>query len=368
MKSKILEFIENNTDSWEEKLNARLIRISRNGDLACFKYMAEADFSDPLVCEARGIVIDVVQPSVVCWPFDKFFNVQEQYAADIDWNSARVLEKIDGSMIKLFWYKGAWRFATSSTCDAGNAPVPGYKDLSYADIINKAENIAEIPFDKLNKDYTYVFELVSPFTQVVIRYDVTFLFFLAARNNKTGEELDTELLQFRRPRSFVLKSMNECLDAALALNKGDEIEDEGFVVVDGKHNRVKIKSPSYVAMHRISTNKVFTAKRMSELFCNGEDLSKLAKDFPANAHIIKYYDWQFAEIKHKTEDMMLYSRRLYEEYDHDRKAVAMTIKDSPYAWAGFRAIGNDKDITDIMAVLAPANVEKLIVEYPEISK
>ena len=29
MKSKILEFIENNTDSWEEKLNARLIRINR---------------------------------------------------------------------------------------------------------------------------------------------------------------------------------------------------------------------------------------------------------------------------------------------------------------------------------------------------
>ena len=28
MKPKILEFIENNTDSWEEKLNARLIRIS----------------------------------------------------------------------------------------------------------------------------------------------------------------------------------------------------------------------------------------------------------------------------------------------------------------------------------------------------
>ncbi|MBQ3797362.1 MAG: hypothetical protein II842_14010, partial [Butyrivibrio sp.] len=183
----------------------------------------------------------------------------------------------------------------------------------------------------------------------------------------TGEELDTELLQFRRPRSFALKSMNECLDAALAQNKGDEIEDEGFVVVDGKHNRVKIKSPSYVAMHRISTNKVFTAKRMSEFFCNGEDLSKLAKDFPTNAHIIKYYDWQFAEMKHKTEDMMLYSRRLYEEYGHDRKAVAMTIKDSPYAWAGFRSIGNDKDVTDIMAVLAPTNVEKLIVEYPEIS-
>ena len=70
----LIKFIENNTDSWEEKLNARLIRISRNGDLACFKYMAEADFSDPLVCEARGIMIDAVQLSVVCWPFDKLAN------------------------------------------------------------------------------------------------------------------------------------------------------------------------------------------------------------------------------------------------------------------------------------------------------
>ena len=143
MKSRILEFIKNNPDTWEEKLNEKFIRTNHNGDLVCFKYATEADFSDPLVCEARGIIIDVVKLVVVCWPFDKFFNVQEQYAADIDWNSARVLEKIDGSMIKLFWYKGAWRFATSSTCDAGNAPVPGYKDLSYADIINKAENIAE---------------------------------------------------------------------------------------------------------------------------------------------------------------------------------------------------------------------------------
>ncbi|WP_027217165.1 RNA ligase [Butyrivibrio fibrisolvens] len=368
MKSKILEFIENNTDSWEEKLNARLIRISRNGDLACFKYMAEADFSDPLVCEARGIVIDVVQLSVVCWPFDKFFNVQEQYAADIDWNSARVLEKIDGSMIKLFWYKDAWKFATSSTCDAKDAAIPGYNELTYADIIARAENVNEIPFEELNKDYTYIFELVSPLSQIVVRYEMIALFFLTARNNHTGEELDTELLQFRRPRSFALISLNECLVAVLALNKGGEIEDEGFVVVDEKHNRVKIKSPAYVAMHRLSTNKVFTVKRMAEFFCNGEDLSKLAKDFPANAHIIKYYDWQFAEMKHKAEDMMLYSRRLYEEYDHDRKAVAMTIKDSPYAWAGFKAIGNDKDITDIMVVLALANVEKLIVEYPEISK
>ena len=152
MKPKILEYIKNNPDNWEQKLNEMAIRTNHNGDLVCFKYDIQADFSDPLVCEARGIIIDITEQRVVCWPFDKFFNVQEQYAADIDWQSARVLEKIDGSMIKLFWYKGAWHFATSSTCDAKDASVQGYKDLTYADVIARAENIKDIPFDQLNRD------------------------------------------------------------------------------------------------------------------------------------------------------------------------------------------------------------------------
>lgn len=365
MKSRLLKYIKNNPDDWEQKLNEMAIRTNHSGDLVCFKYGVDADFSDPLVCEARGIIIDIVEQKVVCWPFDKFFNVQEQYAADIDWQSARVLEKIDGSMIKLYWHKGEWHFATSSTCDAKEATVQGYKDLTYADVIARAENIKDIPFDHLNKECTYIFELVSPLTQVVIKYEMTALFFLTARNSVTGEEFDTELGSFRKPRCYSLKSLDDCLSAALELNKGEDIEEEGFVVVDSNHNRVKIKSPAYVAMHRMSTNKVFTAKRMSELFCQGEDFSKLAKDFPSSAHVIKYYDWQFAEVRHKTEDMILYSRRLFEEYDCDRKAVAMAIKDSQYAWAGFKAIGNNKDVTDIMGLLVPSNVEKLIKEYSE---
>ncbi len=69
------------------------------------------------------------------------------------------------------------------------------------------------------------------------------------------------------------------------------------------------------------------------------------------------------ECLQSTLDPMLYARHLYEEYDHDRKAVAMMIKDSPYAWAGFKAIGNEKDINDIMKMVVPSSAEKLISEY-----
>ena len=78
MKSRILEYIKNNPDNWEQKLNKRAIHTNHRDELVCFKYGVEADFSDPLVCEARGIIIDIAEQKVVCWPFDKFFNVQEQ--------------------------------------------------------------------------------------------------------------------------------------------------------------------------------------------------------------------------------------------------------------------------------------------------
>ncbi len=365
MGSRILYFIKHNPNSWEQKINERLIRTSHTGNLVCFKYSAGADFSDPLVCEARGIIIDIAHQMVVCWPFDKFFNVQEQNAADIDWKTARVLEKIDGSLIKLYWFNGKWVFATNSTCDAGEASVAGYKGITYRDVIFLADNYGKISFDDLNKGYTYLFELISPMTQVVIKYDKTTLYYLAARDTSTGEEVDFELENIKKPRSFPLKTIDECLEAVLKLNKDFEADltEEGFVVVDGKHNRIKIKSPAYVARHWIVNNKVFGAKRMIGLFLQGVDLTKLAKDFPNEARIIKYYDWQFEEVRHKIVEMMGYARALYEEYDYDRHAVANEIKGTPYAWAGFAAIDNDKTPEDLMKTLSSSKMEKLIVEY-----
>lgn len=366
MGSRLLYYIKHNPDNWEQEINDRLIRTSHNGNLVCFKYGIEADFSDPLVCEARGIIIDVKHQTVVCRPFDKFFNVQEQYAADIDWNTAKVLEKIDGSLIKLYWYNGKWTFATSSTCDASEASVAGYKGVTYRDIIARADNYSRIPFDDLNKNRTYLFELVSPMTQVVIRYDKTLLYYLTCFDNMTGEEVDVDLIEeFKRPRSFPLKTIDECISAAMELNRDSEedIKDEGFVVVDGLHRRIKIKSPAYIALHRAVTNKVFTVKRMTELYQQGADFVKLAKDFPNEARIIKYYDWQFEEVRHNINEMAGYARALYEEYDHDRRAVASEIKDSPYAWAGFAAIGNDKSVEELMQVLSHSKLEKLITEY-----
>ena len=359
--SKILNFIKENPDNWEELINAKDIATKHKGDLVCFKYNSiMSDFSDPIVCESRGIIIDVKNLKVVCWPFDKFFNVQEQYAADIDWSSARVLEKIDGSLIKLYYYNGEWVFATSSTCDAHDANVDRF-GKKYYDIIKKAVNYNKIPFDTLDPDYTYMFELVSPESQVVINYKSTALYFLACRNNTTGEEIETSI-GIMKPNSYPLNSLEGCMEAVEKLNMGSDVTNEGFVVVDKNYHRVKIKSMAYVSLHHIK-NAGFTAKRMSELYAASIDFDELVKEFPGYTREIRFYQWQIAEFEFNVEQMIDYARSLYEEYDHDRKAVALAVKKSKYSYFGFKAIDNELTAEEMISALRPSQIEGYLKDY-----
>ncbi len=51
--------------------------------------------------QSRGLILrkDTNQP--VCVPFYKFFNFGEEQAHPIDWSTALVYEKVDGSLIKV---------------------------------------------------------------------------------------------------------------------------------------------------------------------------------------------------------------------------------------------------------------------------
>ncbi len=57
---------------------------------------------------------------IVCYPFSKFFNFGEKYTAQMDWETAVFTEKLDGSLIKLYFLESEnqWLIATNSTMDA----------------------------------------------------------------------------------------------------------------------------------------------------------------------------------------------------------------------------------------------------------
>lgn len=368
--SYICKFINENRDNWEELLSNMNIKVKKEGPLAIFNYSIEADFYNPIVQEARGIIINVDELEVVCWPFRKFGNFNEPYVDTIDWESARVLEKVDGSIIKLWFNKitNNWQFSTNATISASDAPISGLFDINYMDLIKQAINYNQIPYDKLDKDTTYIFELVSPISRVVIYYYTTTLYHTGTRNNITGkeEELDIGII---KPKVYSLNSLEDCCNAAKELNKTNsenEVTNEGFVVVDKNYHRIKIKSPDYLIVHRIAENKVISKVDCIDMLINRrEDIDKVIKAYPSLTHIVRYYDYKLEELKHSADVIGLFAIKIYEEYSQNRKEVAKILLKHKLSFIGFRCIDNNKSGSENLLRLTINQITNLIDDYIE---
>ena len=397
--SQLCRFISDN-ENWQELLEEKKIKVSTEGPLAIFNYKIECDFRDPVVQEARGIIINLDTLEVVCWPFRKFGNWNESYADTIDWTTAKVQEKLDGSIIKL-WYdelQEKWRFSTNSTIDASQASADVFTKESYYDLVKKTDNYHSIPFAALDHNNTYIFELVGPQNRMVIDYPFSRLYHIGTRNKKTGRESLTDI-GIVRPAEYPLHSLNECIEAAKKLNQGviaqsrsgsfpitdsnsilapqilpenlpasdlrhAPVDKEGFVVVDIAFNRIKIKSPDYLVIHHTIGRGNFTKERVVELLNNREiNIDNFCADYPAYAVFIRYYQYKLAELEYELEPFLRTVRNLYEEYSHERKAVAMIIKGKKYASFGFAALDNDKTAREMINELSTPQLLRFIPDY-----
>ena len=367
--SHICRLIKEHPDTWESILITEYhIKVKKEGSLAIFNYSIGARFSDPIVQEARGIIIDYEALEVVCWPFRKFGNHNESYADDIDWQSARVLEKVDGSITKL-WYdrkRDKWQFSTNATIRAEQAPLNSHATRCFGEVIPQADNYGDIPFASLDKDTTYIFELVSPDTQVIVRYDTPSLYHIGTRNNLTGEECEVDI-GIKKPASYPLGSLSDCLAAANALNREGESEigKEGFVVVDKNYHRVKIKSPDYIMMHHLKHNGELSKKAALETLISELDPETVYKANPDLVHIFKYYDYRLTELYHRADLFGELTVKLYREYDGDRGAVARIISKHPLSAVGFYCLTDGRAGSDLIRALPVEKLMRLIPDYEE---
>lgn len=363
--SMLCRYLSEHSD-WETRLwDDYGIKVKRDGPYAIFNYSYNSSFADPLVQEARGIVLDVERLEVVCWPFRKFGNYTESYADDIDWRTARVQEKVDGSIVKL-WHdhrEGRWRFSTNGIIDAAKAPIEGSAPgRTFLNAIRSAENYSDIHTDALDADRTYIFELVGPEVRVVVPYDRPMLYHTGTRHNVTGIEMDEDI-GVLKPARYPIQSLEDCVEAARRLNARDGVDHEGYVVVDANWHRVKVKSPDYLVRHRIASIHL-SPENCLELLLN-RDVRELCELRPADAAVLKYYDWQLEEAFTRADRVAELARAMDEEYAHDRAAVAKSLKDNPLACVGFAALGTGGSGRAILREKFPARLIRMIRPYPE---
>ena len=381
MNSLILDTIKTNSN-WKSYLESLNINIKINEDnFAIFNYGIEADFTNPIVREARGIIIDIDELRVVSWPFTKFCNAHEPGAKidleNFNWDNCRVEDKIDGSIVKLYYkpfrrlingMDGEWTWATNSCIDAGEAPLCGSSSYdNFGQLIKSAINFADIPFDTLNKDYTYIFELISPDNQVVVKYPYTKLIHIGTRSNVAGEEYRVSI-GIEQPGIYNIgHSLEDCIHAAEELNSNpNNVNKEGFVVVDINWHRIKVKSPDYLVAHKLWNNGNISKENALKWLQNHSS-DDIDSDMTELRAIMKYYDYRMAELIYQVDQYVAYVRALYEELAHDRKAVALMIKNDKYAAFGFKAIGNTLTATELIKEISFSSIIKLIPNYVKVN-
>lgn len=274
---------------------------------------------------------------------------------------------VHNSITKLFHYRGDWFWATNSCINAASASITG-SSKSFYDVIISADNYQDIDYSILDKNCTYIFELVSPLTQVVVYYPRTHLYHIGTRSNLSGLEFNKDI-GIEKPKLYKLNSydLESVISAAEAMDKGGVVEHEGFVVVDSNYNRMKVKNPEYLRLHHNISIKVLTKKNALEtLISNDEERIHAIEQNDYLAVQLDFYRWQLKELMWRINNYMSSARTIYKNLNNDRRLFAEAIRGEELQSFGFAAIDNPN--LDAIGALHKYPLRcflKFIDDYPE---
>ena len=340
----LLDFIHSHPTSWRALLRSSPYSLymsedrvlGRNLMLLC--YTINSDMSLPLVQECRGVIIDVDSLEVISYPFNKFFNLHEEYHVTIDWSSAYTTRKIDGSICKIVRLGQRLLISTNKTIDAFKAEIQnqlGCPYKTFGDVIlqglQKASyeggysEVNEMCMDIFEEGYTYIFELVSPYTKIVIPYNEIRLYLIGVRNNHTFQEIffNNSCLSkiqrcFQRPQCYLIGSEKDVVKAAESLPETEE----GFVVVDKYFNRIKVKSLTYVRLHHMRGEGVLTYSAALAVYRQGKaEIEELLSYFPE-------YETAYRELEEKIRRIEEAAERGWDEFS--RKGLTSRKEQAQY--------------------------------------
>lgn len=330
-----------------------------------------SDFSNPIVKACRGCIVSIENPNepvMICTPFHKFFNYGETNCDEIDWKSAVILEKVDGSLLKLFNYKNTWIWVTNNgwnieTKIKENLPCKYIeKDTDGLETFNDLKNYAlnnilktkalREEFDSLDKENTYMFELISPKNRIICEYQKTDLYFLGVRNKKTYEETlaknykkSTVLSLFKQPKVFNLNTINDVLQLC---DSYKTTENEGVVVCDKNFNRFKIKCAHYVSIKYAKHCISLSNQRLLETYIN-EDLDDLIKVFPEMLQKINTVKNTYSQFYKKA---LSYKELGNEKLKQYMKQYDFKIAKKQYVDWIFKTYGQEKTFEVIFLLMA----------------
>jgi RNA ligase len=214
---------------------------------------------------------------------------------------------MDGSLGILFNYEGEWVFATRGSFTSDQA-VKGMEMLSKYD------------YNRLNKGYTYLFEIIYGENRIVCQYAFEDVVLLGMVETNNGTEVDLHGEKDVRLRNLinnlgfrVVKKYDGIKDYSVLKGMVKDTE-EGFIVLFSNGDRMKIKGQEYLRLHKIMTNLSTTA--VWEVLSSGGNMEDLLKDVPDEFYkkikeyekTLRYGFYQVSEYSGKAHDYFRYGK------------------------------------------------------------
>lgn len=301
----VVEFLKSNSVAKLKSEYSIKVKKYSHENLLVLNYTNGSPNKHPITKECRGLILSS-DYRIISRSFDRFYNYnenvqrknREQNVKDEDYFT---IEKIDGSIIKVYRYNGEWQVSTRGTafaeCTIGRTTTT-YKQavceaLNLRDDCDKFQDFCEN--NNLNDEYTYIFELTGKANRIVTEYNPHKyqLWLLGVRRNDAeGAYLDLNTVQLseliERPKVYAFQTIAQCIEYADKLTNLDE----GFVICNQNTNEpiYKIKSPHYVRMHNMITNNNSVSKtQICTLIANGEWTEFLAY-FPMHKDTFDQYN------------------------------------------------------------------------------
>jgi hypothetical protein len=294
----------------------------------------------------RGMVVKKPDPTwdgdelslIVSFPFMRFYNKGEKEAATVDFETAEMLEKLDGTLVGVFFPDGnphnpQWhtrRMLSTHDTDMKMIITGFNKQSKYKFMHIIGEYVKQLQFNQTDVSMTHIFEFIHDASKVITQYtpEQYGLYLIGSRNLKTHKELtEKELdevakrINAKRPRRWGSISdedkIREFMDEIHKKTK----DFEGMVFRDSQGRRIKMKRSDYVQTHHLLDQLGY--KNLIPIILKGETEEILAYFPSAKKAIDNFYNAYNAYIDKATEEVIK-----YKNMNLSRKETALEISTS----------------------------------------
>jgi RNA ligase len=357
---------------------------------------------DEVTLQCRGLVTDN-EGNIVARPFKKFFNMEE--GKHTPTSEFEVYDKMDGSLGILFyyeyelseerryniWFSNNYETGMERFFDPNNLPnyddpywVPTPKtkgewvlstrgSFTSEQSIKGFEMLENYNYEKLHKDYTYLFEIIYDQNRIVVDYPFEDLILLGMIETKTGYEIDlhgegndVRLKNLIHNLEFKVVKRYDGINDYSILKGLIKDNEEGFVIRFSNGDRMKIKGEEYLRLHKIMTNVSTTG--IWEMLSNGDDVNELLKDVPDEFYK-KIKDYA-GNLRHNHHQISEYCGKIHDQFRYGKyNDVEVEPTKKEYAQYIFRSY-DSKYHPILFAMWDKKNYDKIIWNAlkPEFSK